>query len=358
MAEGEAPESDDRTEAPSERRLQRAREEGDAPVSREVVALASLGGGMLGLAMIGPTMGKELLHLTRALLERSHELQVGAAAPEALRLLLMAGLPAAALAATGGVLATLLQNGFLVSGKGLVPQFGRLNPLTGLKRMFGPQGLFELLRAALKLVAASLGLWWALGSPEQAARTLGLSPGVLLEESAALLLRLMAGVLGALAAIALLDVAWTRWRHTQRLRMSRQDLRDEAKESDGDPQIKARQRQIRLQRARRRIAQEVPKAQVVVTNPTHYAVALAYARGQDAAPRVVARGADAMAAQIRKLAREHGVPLVANPPLARALYRVEEGTEVPAEHYHAVAQVIAYVWRLRGGARAGGAGSA
>ena len=142
-----------------------------------------------------------------------------------------------------------------------------------------------------------------------------------------------------------------RWRFAQRLRMSREDLRQEAKEADGDPAIKARLRQLRHARARRRMLAAVPTATVVVTNPTHYAVALAYERGGQGAPRVVAKGMDEVAARIRAVAAEHGVPLVANPPLARALHPVELDAEVPAEHFKAVAEMIAYVWRLRGRAR-------
>jgi flagellar biosynthesis protein FlhB len=135
------------------------------------------------------------------------------------------------------------------------------------------------------------------------------------------------------------------------MRMSRQDILDEQRESDGDPKIKARIRQIRMARARRRMLAAVPKATVVVTNPTHYAVALAYDRAQNAAPRVVAKGVDSMAARIREVAQAHGVPLVANPPLARVLHLVELDAEIPAEHFKAVAEIIAYVFRLNRSAR-------
>jgi flagellar biosynthetic protein FlhB len=152
--------------------------------------------------------------------------------------------------------------------------------------------------------------------------------------------------LAAQAMIAGMDVFLVRMRHARQLRMSRQDLRDEQKETDGDPKIKARIRQIRMQRSRRRMLAAVPKATVVVTNPTHYAVALAYDRARNAAPRVVAKGVDSMAARIREAAEANRVPVVASPPLARALYQVELDRDIPAEHYQAVAEIIAYVWRL------------
>jgi flagellar biosynthetic protein FlhB len=136
------------------------------------------------------------------------------------------------------------------------------------------------------------------------------------------------------------------------MRMSKQDIRDELKETDGNPHVKARIRRIRLIRARKRMMAKVPMATVVVTNPTHYAVALAYDRANNSAPRVVAKGADSVAARIREIAEANGVPLLANPPLARALYRLDLDTEIPAEYYKAVAEIIAYVWRLRRSAQA------
>ena len=162
-------------------------------------------------------------------------------------------------------------------------------------------------------------------------------------------------VLLAQTVIAAADLLWVRLHHASALRMSRQDVRDEQKETEGDPKVKMRFRQLRLQRARRRMLAAVPKATVVITNPTHYAVALVYDRAKTAAPRVVAKGVDSMAARIREVAETNRVPLVANPPLARALYRVELDTDIPAEHYQAVAEIIAYVWRLgRAAGRAAG----
>jgi flagellar biosynthetic protein FlhB len=153
-------------------------------------------------------------------------------------------------------------------------------------------------------------------------------------------------VVGAQALLAVLDVFWVYLRHSRSMRMSRQEIIEEQKEMEGDPHIKGRQRQIRTLRARRRMLAAVPKATVVITNPTHYAVALAYDRAKHAAPRVVAKGVDTLAARIREVAEENRVPVVANPPLARALYRVEVDADIPAEHYQAVAEIIAYVWRL------------
>ena len=164
---------------------------------------------------------------------------------------------------------------------------------------------------------------------------------------------MLVAVLLAQTAIAGVDLLWVRVRHARSMRMSRQEIRDEQKETEGDPQVRMRFRQLRMRRARRRMLAAVPKATVVIINPTHYAVALAYDRAKNAAPRVVAKGVDSMAARIRELAEANRVPLVVNPPLARALHLVELDTDIPAEHFKAVAEVIAYVWRLGRTARRG-----
>jgi len=172
------------------------------------------------------------------------------------------------------------------------------------------------------------------------------NPNQLLASATTPVLHVLLAVLVAQAAIAAMDFFWVVLRHSQSLRMSRHDIIEEQKETEGDPRIKARLRQIRTFRARKRMLAAVPKATVVITNPTHYAIALAYDRAKHAAPRVVAKGVDTLAARIREVAEENRIPVVSNPPLARALYRVEVDTEIPAEHYQAVAEIIAYVWRL------------
>ncbi len=187
----------------------------------------------------------------------------------------------------------------------------------------------------------------ALRRPPVAA-ALHLSPGGLVAAVLSAGQRLLLAALAAYALVAALDLLWARLRHLRRLRMSREELRQELRESEGDPQVRGRLRQLRLARSRRRMLAAVRQAAVVVTNPTHYAVALAYARGSTAAaPRVVAKGVDSMAARIRAEAGRHGVPVVANPPLARALYPLALESEIPPAHYQAVAEIIAFVWRLR-----------
>lgn len=357
MAEGEKPEGDDRTEAPTQRRLERAREDGQVPLSREAVGFATLLAATIAAALALPPLAIEWMRTMRGLLASADPAGLAPAALAMLRAAGLALLPVLAATAAGAVLATLAQTGGHLRAAALKPDLARLNPLAALKRLLGPEGLAELLRTLVKLGVVGMALWQAVDLPVLQA-ALHLPPGGLLRQVGRGALGLLVATLLAFALIAVLDLLWVRFQHMRRLRMSRQDLREEQRDTEGDPQVKGRLRRLRESRARRRMLAAVPKAAVVVTNPTHYAVALSYDRGKAAAPRMVAKGVDSMAARIRAVAQEHGVPIVANPPLARALYRLETDTEVPAEHWQAVAQIIAYVWRLQGraGARDGADG--
>jgi flagellar biosynthetic protein FlhB len=346
MAEEGGGEAEDRTEAPSGRRLEKAREDGQVPNSREASGFAALLLAVLAAGMALPSMGRDLLRALRGIFERGHELS----AEQALELLMPSGLvllPVLGAAALGAVATTLLQTRGLVSAKGLAPQLSRLSPMAGVKRILGAEALLEFLKTLLKMALVGGGIWHAGGAP-------GLLEAVMHQPAAALLgvvadqgLRLVAATLAAFALLAGADLFLVRFRHLRRLRMSRQDMKEEAKDAEGDPHVKAKQHAIRQQRARQRMLAAVPKAAVVITNPTHFAVALGYEEGSSAAPRILAKGADEVAARIRETARKAGVPLVSNPPLARALFRLEVDTEIPVEHYQTVAEIIAFVWRAR-----------
>jgi len=349
MAEDGGSEASEKTEAPSQRRLERAREDGQVALSREAVGFLGLLLGTLGAVSALPTLGTALLLGMRGLLSRSHVLGWQQALPELAWLALSTIAPIAGLAALGAVAATLAQTGGLVSGHNMVPRLSKLSPLVGLKRLLGPDGALDLLRTLLKLAVVGAALWWVAGESGPLRSALQLAPGALLALLGGLATRMIGVALAALAVIALLDVVLVRIRHLRKLRMTRHDMKEEARESDGDPMVKARLKALRMQKGRQRMLAAVPRAAVVITNPTHYAVALAYEDGKGAAPRVVAKGVDAVAARIREAAREAGVPLVANPPLARALFRIELEQEIPAVHYQAVAEIIAFVLRARGG---------
>lgn len=362
MAENER-DQDDKTEAPTPRRLERAREKGQAPVSHEVAGFAGLVGAALALSFLVPPLAQRLAVRLAAWFETP-----GLADTEtALALLAATAWPTlwlllgvALMVALPALAAHLLQTGMLVSAAHLKPQWARISPLAGLKRLVSPETLMQFAKSILKLAVLGVVVWHVLaGDLPRLAASAAWPPEGLLAAAAGPFAKVLAATLAVLAVITAIDILFTRLRHVRQLRMSRHDLREEMKEAEGDPHLKARVRRIRQERARRRMMADVKTAAVVVTNPTHFAVALAYDRGKDAAPRVVAKGADAVAARIRAEAEAHGVPLYSNPPLARALFTIELGQAVPAEHYQAVAEVIAYVWGLRGrmprpGATAGG----
>jgi flagellar biosynthesis protein FlhB len=338
----------DRTEAPTARRLQRARESGQAPISHELAGLAVLAAGALILGTAAPA-GAE--HLVRQLVVFFTHLTMS---PQtAFRLATEAALgtmlPVMAVALFCGAAAVLLQTGFLISAAPLRPNFGRINPVAGLRRLLSFQSVIETGKSIAKLAVTLAALWRVLIGDLPQLMTAPFHDTRRLAASALMLsLHVILAVLAVQTAIAVLDLVIVRVRHARDLRMSRVEIREEQKELEGDPKIKARIRRLRMQRARRRMLAAVPKATVVVTNPTHYAIALSYDRARSRAPTVVAKGVDFMAERIREIAIAHAVPLVANPPLAHALYRLELDTEIPPEHYKVVAEIIAYVWRLRG----------
>ncbi|MBV9537725.1 MAG: flagellar type III secretion system protein FlhB [Acidisphaera sp.] len=343
MAEGS-----DRTEAATPRRLERARTAGQAPLSREAVGLGVLGSGLLLFVFVLPGTLPGAAASLASLLGSIDRTPWPEAVALAARTSLGIAAPFAAAAAAAAAAAVLLQTGFLLRLSALTPDFSRLDPRRGLGRIVGPGAWLETGKALLKMVVVGWAGWSvARGTLPALERSVAWGPGTTLHELSRDVAVLIAAMLAAQGAIVALDVVRARIQHARGLRMTRQEVREEQRESDGDPQVKSRRRAIQRQRARRRMLAAVPKAAVVVTNPTHYAVALAYERGSSA-PRVVAKGMDELAARIREIATDHRVPIVANPPLARALHRIELDAEIPVEHYKAVAEIIAYVWRLRG----------
>lgn len=346
-------EQEDRTEAPTQRRLARARDEGRVALSREVPVLAGLATATAVLLMAGPWIANGLAPRLQALMLASRDFdwpRMGVAGPVRAAVLAWA-IAAGAIVlpvVVASVLAVVAQVGLLARPQALLPDLSRIDPLAGLRRIFGPDHLMEALKSVVKIGVLAWAGWHAFGADVIALRQAPLwTPGALTGRMMQDGLRLLEMMLGAQLVIAGLDVLWVRLRHQRSLRMSREDVRQENKETEGNPEVRARVRRLRMMRARQRMMAAVPKAAVVVTNPTHFAIALAYEKGQTAAPRVVAKGVDEAAARIREIAREHRIPLVPNPPLARALFAVELDREVPPEHFPAVAAVIAYVWRLR-----------
>lgn len=359
MAEGS---SDlEKTESATPKRLEQAREEGDVPRSRELstcVTLLAAGGAFWfsGRALVR-SLDHSLadgLSLDRALAFDSQLLLDHLAAN--LGGVLLAFIPLAALVMAAALLAPVLLGGWVFTPKAFMPKLSRLSPITGIANIFSAHAGVELLKAIGKTVIVATIAVVVVMNEEDAVLGLALEP---LGEGSAhlceLLLVSFIAISSGLLLIAVIDAPYQLWHYANKLKMTREEVRQEAKESDGDPQLKARIRARQREMARRRMMSEVPKADVIVTNPTHFAVALKYDEGVAGAPRVVAKGADAVAAKIRELGAAAGVPVLEAPPLARALYRhAELGDEIPQALYTAVAEVLAYVFQLRAYRGAGG----
>jgi len=345
MAEDE----DGKTEEPSGRRLQRARAQGQIALSREAVGFATLLAAGAGLMMLLPGMLREALLLLRGTLARSHEIDSQAAAHAWLWQFMGLVIPIAGCTMLGAVLATLVQTRGVVALSLLKPNFGKLNPLAALGRMFGPDGWTEFGKSLAKITLVAAAVGWVAGDVAGLSASLSLGEAGLLRAIGEGTRKLIFAALGIFALLAGVDIVLARRKHRHGLRMSKQDVKEEMKESEGDPMVRARQRQIRETRGRQRMLAAVPGATVVITNPTHYAVALLYEPQTSTAPKVVAKGVDSMAARIREAAQAAGVPLLPNPPLARALWRLDVDTEIPPEHWEAVAEIIAFVLRKQEG---------
>lgn len=349
----------ERTEQPTEKRLREARERGDAPRSRELGNAAVIGGSLLALMALGGHLARGARDWLRGALALTGDV-AAADLPGRFAKLLVDGVllvaPLLAACLLLGFLAPVAMGGLRFAGKAIAPDLNRMNPATNLKRIWGKDAVAELLRSVLRVVLiggiAGVGIAGALP------RLLGLMQQPLAGAAADgvwLVLQVLAAAAVALALLAALDVPYQRWSHRRKLMMTKQELREELKESDGRPEVKARIRRLQHEMSQRRMMEDVPRADVVLVNPTHYAVALAYDGGAMRAPRVVAKGADLVAHAIRELGERHGVPIVSAPPLARALYRQARiGEEIPVALYAAVAQVLGYVYQLRAWRRDGG----
>jgi flagellar biosynthetic protein FlhB len=351
----------ERTEPASQRRLEQAREEGDIPRSRELATCAVLFAAGAGLMFTGDALVRQMNRLVASGMsfDRAQlfdfNLLLGRLADD-LAGVLLAFAPLAALLFIVAIASPILIGGWIFSGSALTPKFNRLNPLSGLGNMVSARAGVELLKAIAKSMLVGIVSWIVISGHVDAMLALSVEPvkagGAHLAE---LLLSGFITIVCSLVVIALIDGPYQLWHYANKLKMTREDLRQEAKQADGDPHIKAKIRQMQREMARRRMMTEVPTADVVVTNPTHYAVALKYTDGKMGAPKVVAKGKDEVAAKIREIAAENKVPLLEAPPLARALYtHTELGDEIPSGLYTAVAEVLAYVFQLRAFGKQGG----
>ncbi len=352
----------EKTESASPQKLEKAREEGQVIQSRELSTFVVLMASGSALWIMANGLGQTLTHIMRDGLnfepgiarDTSHVMaQLSNLFFEAA----FALAPFFLLVVFATVITPLLLRGWLFSTKALMPKFNRLNPASGIKRMFSSQGLVELVKALAKVgLLGGVAVWLIWINVESVFSLSMESPLQAIQHMGDLIGKIFLLVSGAMVFVVMIDLPFQIWTHFKKLRMSKEELRREAKESEGDPHLKARVRAQQREMARRRMMSEIPTADVVVTNPTHYAVALKYTEGKMGAPRVVAKGADLVAARIRELAAEHRIPMLEAPPLARALFRhTEIGNEIPATLYAAVAEVLAYVFQLRHYQQGGGA---
>ncbi len=344
----------ERTERATPKRREEARRQGQVPRSTELTHALVLLVGVGVLAALGGRMLRGLSELVRVQLAGATASAVSVEGVYVLfqRLsmqILMVMLPLVLALILIGLSSNVLQVGFMVTARPLTPRWSAINPIEGFKRIFSLRSVTELVKALLKVGLIGLIAWTTVKADlEQLVPLIGADGTLLLSRVGAATVKLGLRVGAALLVLAILDYGYQRWEYERSIRMSRQEVEEEQKQQDGDPQVKSRIRQMQRQLSRRRMMTAVPTADVVITNPTHVAVALKYDRVTMAAPVVVAKGMRKLAQRIKETAREHHVPIVEDPPLARLLYREAElDRPIPVSLYQAVAQVLAHVWRLR-----------
>lgn len=351
MAEGA--DQEDKTEDPTPRRIEKAIEQGNVANSPEINTFFILAAFTLALLLAAGPIAQALVLSMRGFLMNAHAVPsdphaYAAIGTRTLTIWLQALAVPVGLVAVAGLAAGLVQHPLVFTTETLGPKWERVSPMAGAKRVFGMEALFQFGKGLAKLVIVGVVAGTILWSERDRLETFArLEPAAGLQGVLGLVLKLMGGVLAIFVVIAMADAVYQRFRWRQRLRMSKEELKQEHKESEGSPEVKGRMKQIRASRVRKRMMAAVPEATVIVTNPTHYAVALRYEPGM-AAPVCVAKGVDSLALRIRAVATEHDVPIMENPPLARALHAtVDIDEEIPAEHYRAVAEVIGFVLRLK-----------
>ncbi|MBT5242596.1 MAG: flagellar biosynthesis protein FlhB [Rhodospirillaceae bacterium] len=346
---------DSKTEDPTAKRQGKARTDGDVPQSQEIKSFAMLLAGLIVMSTLAPGIASDLAEYLKVFLGRPHTIVLG---NEGLRVLVkeVALEVATILAFAMGIFvfaaltAGIAVNGFLWTPKKMEPKLSTISPIAGVKRFVSVQTLVEAIKGVLKMIIVAVMVAFLViplfRHPDQLVdRDLSLT----LSEIHWLIVLVLTLVVLVMSIIAMADLAFQRWQHNEKLKMTKQEVKDEHKEQEGDPKVKSRIRALRMERHRQRMMAAVPGASVVITNPTHYAIALTYDMDDMHAPILVAKGVDYLARRIRQIAEDNDVPLVENPPLARALYAsCEVDQEIPPEHYKAVAEIIGYVMQVNG----------
>jgi flagellar biosynthetic protein FlhB len=351
MAESDGAE---RTEEPTDKRLREAREKGQVARSRELTTTVMLLGSAVGLLLFGSMILEAMMTVMRNSFTTSREqffdpTHMTTAFQDAVSYSLLMLSPFLVLMLIAAVVGSIAISGWNFTLQAVAPKFSKLNPLSGMKRILGPQGLMELAKALAKFIVISGAGVFVLYSVTDRVLHLGMEP---VEEAIAHAGSLVTWTFLAVSLstilIAVIDVPFQLWNHKRQLKMTKQEVKQESKETHGSPEVKGRIRRAQMDMAMRRMMAEVPKADVIITNPTHFAVAVKYDQDNMRAPVVVAKGADYVAFEIRRIAQEHNVPILSAPPLARAIYHTTEiDSEIPEGLYLAVARVLAYIFHLR-----------
>lgn len=347
--------SGEKTEKPTPKKREETRKKGEVAKSKELSSVAVLFSGLFAMGIYGTFMLSKIQELMKSLFSNPtiNDLSIHGIMEFSQNLIISFVVilsPLLAAVFIGAILSNVMQVGFMVSGELIKPKFSKLNPFKGLKRLVSMQSVMELLKSILKLLIVGVTAYLTINHEMDNVSMLGeLELGSIFYYISATFFKILLRCSTAIILLAAIDYAFQRWEFEKRIKMSKQEIKDEYKKTEGDPQVKSRIRGIQMEMARKRMMQAVPDADVVVTNPTHFAVAIKYDSLNMNAPKVLAKGAGEIAGKIKSLAAKHNIPVVENKELARNLYKlVEIGKEIPADLYQAVAEVLAYIYKLKG----------
>lgn len=350
----EQQDQEQKTEEPTSKRLEESREEGQLPVSQEVRTWFMLMGGFLAVLTVGPSLGRSMMDALTIYFAMPDQLF---AADGGIRNVLIDTVVRLApgisvvilILVIAAIAGTMVQTGLFAAPKLLGFKIDRISPIAGWKRIFSKQAFVEFLKGLMKIGIVGAIMYYIMRPIVVDSELMsGMDAALQMEVTYHYVLKILGWALIMVTFFAAADYAYQRWKYFRQIRMTRHEVKEELKQTEGDPYIRARLRQVRLERARRRMMTKVPDADVIITNPTHYAVALEYKVGKHHAPRVIAKGQDMIALKIREIAEASGVPMVENPPLARALNKAcDIDDEIPVDHYKAVAEIISYVYKLK-----------
>lgn len=349
----------ERTEAPTPKALQTAREKGQVPKSQDLSGAVLMLGGVIALMILAPMIGEMFERMLRTMLggeisvDQLSTASIRSTSTIAVYEVMRVMIPVLLIVMVVAYGSQFMQVGFLISADPIQPKFSKISPLGGIKRIYGKKGIAKAIINTLKLTLLIIVSIIVIRSQIDTIATLPMLPAIMATAAILRMVIMIAFILIViLLMLAVIDYIFQRWQHMQENKMTKQQVKDERRTMEGDPQLKGKRMQMAREIVMQQVAHQVPQADVIVTNPTHFSVAIKYDSDGMGAPKVTAKGADLIAFRIRQIARQNDVPIVERPPLARALYwGVKVGQEISAEHYEAVAELLAYVYRMEGNAQ-------